>query len=115
LLFKIGLVEPPLMLGDFRLLPWDSPISVLIGQFFAIALFLNVVLGVFNLIPLAPLDGSNVALGLLPRNLAMAYMRLQPSGPGILMGIIMLDIFANTGIIAGIINVPIGILERLIL
>jgi hypothetical protein len=31
------------------------------------------------------------------------------------MGIIMLDIFANTGIIAGIINVPIGILERLIL
>ncbi len=114
-LFKIGIVESPLTLGSFRLLPWDSSPSDIIGQFLAIALTLNVVLGVFNLIPLAPLDGSNVALGLLPRGLAVSYMRFQPYGPGILMGIIMLDIFANTGIIAGIISIPIDVVESLFL
>jgi Zn-dependent protease len=114
-LFNIGIVESPSTLGSFRLLPWDSSPTDIIGQFFSIALTLNVVLGVFNLIPLAPLDGSNVALGLLPRDLAVSYMRCQPYGPGILMGIIMLDIFANTGIIASIISIPIGVLERLIL
>lgn len=114
-LFKTGIVAAPVGIGIFTPQPLDTSLSLLIGQFFAIAFFLNLILGVFNLIPLAPLDGSKVALGLLPRELARSYMRLEPYGPGILMGIIMLDIVANTGIIAWIIGPPINALGNLIL
>ena len=113
-LFKAGILEWP-AIGIFTPQPLDTSPSVLIGQLFAMALFLNLVLGVFNLIPLAPLDGSKVALGVLPRELALSYMRLEPYGPGILMGIIMLDIVANTGIIAWIIGPPINALGNLVL
>lgn len=114
-LFKVGILEFPLGVGIFVPQPLASSPSVLLGQFFAIAFFLNLILGIFNLIPLAPLDGSKVALGLLPREMAISYMRLEPYGPGILMGIIMLDIFANTGIIAWILGPPINTLGQLII
>jgi Zn-dependent protease len=113
-IFKVGLVDAPSGLGAVALLPLDSSPSTVIGQFFAIALFLNLILGIFNLIPLAPLDGSKVALGLLPRDIAISYMRIEQYGPGILMGIIMMDIFLNTRILARIIDVPINILEKVI-
>ena len=113
-LFKVGILDWP-SIGILTPQSLDTSPSILLGQLFAIALFLNLVLGVFNLIPLAPLDGSNVALGLLPRDMALSYMRLQPYGPGILMGIIMLDIFANTGIIAWIVGPPINTLGNLII
>ncbi|HTY57968.1 MAG TPA: site-2 protease family protein [Bacteroidota bacterium] len=39
-------------------------------------MYINVVLGVFNLIPLPPLDGSHMFAALLPPRAAMAYMRI---------------------------------------
>lgn len=52
--------------------------------------FWNLLLAVFNLLPIAPLDGFKVALGLLPRNAANSFARLEPYGPGILLVIIAL-------------------------
>jgi len=115
MLFRVGTVDVPNGVGIFSPQPLDTSLSVLISQLFAIAFFLNLILGVFNLIPLAPLDGSKIALGLLPKDMATPFMRVEPYGPGILMGIIILDIFANTGIIAWIIGPPINTLSRLIL
>lgn len=40
----------------------------------------NLVLAFFNLIPVPPLDGGNVMLGLLPRDVAAAYSRLRQYG-----------------------------------
>ncbi len=46
---------------------------------------LNAVLCVFNMLPLPPLDGGRVAVGVLPRSLAMPLARLEPYGIPILL------------------------------
>jgi len=113
-LFKIGFVDAPDQLGEIALLPLNSSVSAVIAQFLAITLLLNLVLGLFNLLPLAPLDGSSVVLVLVPKELAYRLARFERFGPGILIGIIALDMFANTGIISRIIDVPIRILDKAI-
>ncbi|MBR0649472.1 site-2 protease family protein [Roseomonas terrae] len=40
----------------------------------------NLVLGLFNLLPLPPLDGGRILVGILPRGPAMAVARLEPYG-----------------------------------
>ncbi len=55
------------------------------GVFLSAAVYLNVILGVFNLIPLEPLDGFKVAIGLLPDHLAQEYAKLRQYGVGPLM------------------------------
>ncbi len=63
-----------------------------LNSFFQIGIFVNMILGVFNLIPIPPLDGSRVLMGLLPRELAYSYARLEPYGFLILMGLIFMGL-----------------------
>lgn len=73
-------------------LPWLS--SVL---FFII--FYNIVLSLFNLIPLPPLDGFHVLQGMLPREMAYSLSRLESYGPMLLIFIIFIDSFSGLNIL----------------
>lgn len=73
------------------LVPFQGEQNEITGYVLSTFIFLNLVLAAFNLIPIAPLDGFKVVLGILPRKAAIQYSRLEPIGPGILLLMILLS------------------------
>jgi Zn-dependent protease len=72
----------------------DASGSEIIGLFLVFIVFYNVLLGCFNLIPIPPLDGFKVALGVLPDEAARSLARLEPYGMGILMTLFVIGFLA---------------------
>ena len=102
--FKLGLLVPDRLALDQVAHVMTGGLSGGIGDILAVLIFFNLLLGVFNLVPLAPLDGSRVIAGFVPREHVSSYNRLQRNGPGLLVAIIMLDYALGLGILWGVIG-----------
>lgn len=59
-----------------RFLPDSLLVAMLLENF----IMINIVLGVFNLIPIPPLDGSRIVMGLLPQRLSYRYVQFEQYG-----------------------------------
>lgn len=90
--------------------PWaGTQFGNLLYYFFYYNVLLNIGLGLFNLIPLPPLDGSRILMGLLPDRLAWRLAELDRFGPFILIFLIW------TGALEGILVPIYQVLVRLLL
>ncbi len=93
-----------------EMVPWISPFNLgafeqlaftgwstqeYLGLYLSSIVLFSLILGVFNLLPIAPLDGFNLAVGLLPRDLSNAFARLGQYGPLILIILIALPILTG--------------------
>jgi Zn-dependent protease len=58
----------------------ESNVSVPVAAILSRLMALNVLLAVFNMIPIPPLDGGNVLAGLLPPNLSAVFNKIRPYG-----------------------------------
>lgn len=79
------------------------PLGSFLSDVFAFTVLINLTLGVFNLLPIPPLDGSNALMSLLPYNLARSYMRLYRYGFLIILALLYFNIL---GIVLGLTVIP---------
>jgi Zn-dependent protease len=83
------------------------PIPVISALYTAVDI--NLLLAIFNMIPVPPIDGGNVLLGLLPPRMAVAYSQLRQYGFLILYALLL------TGVASALILPPRNFLMRILL
>ncbi|MBI4038855.1 site-2 protease family protein [Candidatus Daviesbacteria bacterium] len=92
-------------------LPQNFPF--LLGSLLQFTVKINLVLGIFNLFPIPPLDGSKVLLSQLPYNLAKEYQKLDRYGILILL-IFMMIPFGQSSLLQAILGFLVRLFSNLL-
>jgi Zn-dependent protease len=101
----LALVFTAVLFVVVRVVP--GPLAPAVAQGLALAIGLNVVLALFNLVPLPPLDGSHIAQWALPNGLGHRYIRaIAPYGGFILLALVV------TGVLSRLIGPVYGVVMR---
>ena len=86
-----------------------TPFAPLAGWFLVYLCITNVVLGVFNLIPIPPLDGSRVMIGILPPRLLQGYLQLERYGFIIVFILLLPKVGVMDFLITPVVNLMLGL------
>lgn len=89
----------------------QSSAGVALVQMIGISVVLNLTLAAFNMIPIFPLDGSRIVTGLLPLRAAERFRALEPIGPMLLLGIILIGSMTRFSIVGMLISPIVGTLS----
>ena len=76
---------------------------------------INVILAIFNLVPVYPLDGEKILTGILPKNLAYEYASVMRSYGTIILILMIFPIFGGTSPISSLITPAVSFVTSLLL
>ena len=111
--FRLGLIKVQYIAGSFR---YDSTyLSNFEVQILFVFLLTNLLLMIFNLLPIFPLDGEKVATYAFPPYMARVLDTIRPYGPIVLLLLILMGNFAGVNILGALLNPPRVALMRALL
>ena len=112
-LVMAGLLAIPIRLGllswqsltSWVYFPWQSWTAERLGAtLFGFTISYCIILAAFNLLPIAPLDGFSVAVGVLPRPLADLLARTERYGPALLLILVFFGYFTGYSLLGLLLN-----------
>lgn len=106
--FRLGLVS------RFDMVEVPGQILPTPAQLLMTFVFINLILMLFNLIPLAPLDGEKIAQYFFPPSWARVFETIRPYGPLILLVLVFVGPALNLNILGWILGPPMQALMRLL-
>jgi len=112
ILSNFGLAVAATLIYHFlNALPQTFP--TIIGSLLRFTVTINLVLGIFNLFPIPPLDGSKILLSQLPYNLARSYQKIEPYGFLILLVLLMVP-FGRGSLLQTILGFFVNLFSRIL-
>lgn len=112
ILANFGLAIAATLIYHFlNALPQTFP--AIVGTLLRFTVTINLVLGIFNLFPIPPLDGSKILLSRLPLNLAKSYQKIEPYGFLILLVLLMVP-FGRGSLLQTVLGFFVGLFSRIL-